>query len=164
MKATEFIRKNLDGTKGWTLGLIADMKDSPLTQPTPNGGNHVAWILSHLIHSESNLLDVFLLGKPNRFPELASCSMKSEPTTNADDYLPMDELMAKFEEIRSASIAHLDTLTDDDLDAKSHAPEEMGDMFGTAGGVFAAMCTHVAFHGGQVADCRRAAGRGPLMA
>lgn len=164
MKATEFIRQSLEGTKGWTMGLINDMKDSPLTQPTPNGGNHVAWILGHLVHSESNLLDMFILGKENRFPELANCSMKTEPTTNADDYLSIDELFAKFEEIRAASIAHLETLSDDDLDAKSHAPEEFGQTFATVGGVYGAMCTHVAFHGGQVADCRRAAGRGPLMA
>lgn len=164
MKTTDYIRTLLEGSKGWTMGLINDMKDSPVTQPTANGGNHTAWVLGHLIHSESNLLDIFILGKENRFPELANCSMKTEPSTNPDDYLPMDELFAKFEEIRSASLAHLDTLSDEDLTAKSHAPEEFGPMFSTVGGVYGAMCIHVAFHGGQVAVCRRAAGREPLMA
>ena len=76
----------------------------------------------------------------------------------------MDELLAKSEEIRTATLAHLDTLTDADLDQKSHAPEEFGALFNTVGAVLAAMTTHMSFHAGQVADARRAAGRAPLMA
>ena len=90
--------------------------------------------------------------------------MGSEASTDADVYPSIDELMAKFEEIRSATLAHLDSLTDADLDAPSHAPAEFGPMFGTVGACFAAMASHISFHAGQVADARRAAGRGPLMA
>ena len=72
--------------------------------------------------------------------------------------------MGKFAEIRAATLAHLDTLSEEDLDKPSHAPEEFGELFATVGACFAAMCAHVAFHGGQVSDARRAAGRAPLMA
>lgn len=72
--------------------------------------------------------------------------------------------MGKFEEVRAASLAHLDTLSEADLDKPSHAPEEFGAFFGTVGACYAAMTTHVSFHAGQVADARRAAGRSPLMA
>ena len=164
MNAIEYIKMSLENGKGWTLGLIGDMKDSPLTQPTPNGGNHPLWVLGHIVRAESDLLDCFILGKPNRFPELENCGMGNEPTTNAADYPSMDELLAKFEQIRSATLAHLDTLSEEDLSNKSHAPEEFGDAFGTVGACFAAMGTHMAFHTGQVADARRAAGRKPLMA
>lgn len=164
MKTTDYIKKQLENGKRWALGLIIDMKDAPLTQPTSKGGNHPLWVLGHLVSAESDLLDGFILGKPNRFPELKSFAMGSEPTTNTDDYPSMDELLAKFEEIRSATLAHLDTLSEDDLDAKSHAPEEFGDSFGTVGACYAAMSSHMAFHSGQVADARRAAGRPPLMA
>ena len=57
MKATELIRLSLENSKGWAMGLINDMKDSPLTQPTPNGGNHSTWVLGHIVRSESDLLD-----------------------------------------------------------------------------------------------------------
>ena len=164
MKTTEFIKMALENGKGWTLGLLNDMKDAPLTQPTPNGGNHPLFVLGHIVRAESDLLDGFILGQPNRFPELENCGMGNEPTTNAGDYLSMDELLGKFEEIRSATLAHLDTLSEEDLDKKSHAPEEFGATFGTVGACFAAMATHMAFHTGQVADARRAAGRKPLMA
>ncbi len=164
MNATEYIKMSLESGKGWTLGLINDMKDSPLTQPTPNGGNHPLWVLGHIVRAESDLLDGFILGQPNRFPELENCGMGAEPSLNADDYPTMDELLGKFEQIRAATLAHLETLSDDDLDAKSHAPEEHSAFFGTVGACFAAMGTHMAFHTGQVADARRAAGRKPLMA
>ncbi len=64
MKTTEYIAMALENGKGWTLGLINDMKDAPLQQPTPNGGNHPLWVLGHIVRAESDLLDGFILGKP----------------------------------------------------------------------------------------------------
>ncbi len=162
MNATEFIKMSLVSGKGWLLNLIADMKDAPLTQPTPNGGNHPLWVLGHIVYSESSLFDVFLLGKPNRFPELENCRIGSQPTTNASDYLPLDELLSKFEQIREDSLKHLASLSDDDLDKKSHAPEKYVDSFGTVAKCYSAMIAHMAIHAGQVADARHAAGRKPL--
>lgn len=165
MNAVDYIKMALENGKGWTLGLINDMKDAPLTQPTSNGGNHPLWVLGHIVRAESDLLDGFILGKPNRFPELESAfSMGSTPTADASQYPSMDELMGKFEQIRSASLAHLNSLSDADLDKRSHAPDEFGPPFATVGACFAAMVGHMSFHGGQVADARRAAGRAPLMA
>ena len=40
MNTIDFIKMSLENSKGWAMGLIGDMKDAPLTQPTPNGGNH----------------------------------------------------------------------------------------------------------------------------
>ena len=60
MNAIDFIRMSLENGKGWTLGLIGDMKDAPLTQPTPNGGNHPIWVLGHLVRAESDLLTLSL--------------------------------------------------------------------------------------------------------
>lgn len=165
MNTIDFIKMSLESSRGWAMGLIGDMQDAPLTQPTSSGGNHPLWVLGHLARAESDLLDGFILGKPNRFPDLESAfGMGSTPTTDASQYPSMDELMGKFEEVRAASLAHLDTLSEADLDKPSHAPEEFGAFFGTVGACYAAMTTHVSFHAGQVADARRAAGRSPLMA
>ena len=164
MNAIDYIKMSLENSKGWAMGLIADMQDAPLTQPTPNGGNHPLWVLGHVVRAESDLLDGFILGQPNRFPELEKFSMGNTPSTDASQYPSMDELMGKFEEIRGATLAHLETLSDADLDQRSHAPEEFGPPFATVGACFAAMSTHMSFHAGQVADARRAAGRAPLMA
>ena len=45
MTTTEFIRKGLESSAGMTLKLIDNMKDQPLTFPTPKGGNHPLWVL-----------------------------------------------------------------------------------------------------------------------
>ena len=165
MNTIDYIKMTLENGKGWAMGLISDMKDAPLTQPTSNGGNHPLWVLGHITRAESDLLDGFILGKPNRFPELeAAFSMKTTPTTDASQYPSMDELMGKFEEIRAATLAHFDTLGEDDLDKPSNAPADFGPPFATVGACFAAMAGHMSFHAGQVADARRAAGREPLMA
>ena len=164
MTTIEFIKISLAASTGWSMGLINDMRDAPLTQPTPNGGNHPTWVLGHIVRAESDLLDGFILGQPNRFPEYEKLfGMGSEPSTDASIYPSIDELIGKFELIRAATLAHLDTLTDADLDAASHAPAEFGEMFGTVAACFAAMSSHISFHSGQVADARRAAGRTPLM-
>lgn len=165
MNTIDYIKMSLENSKEWAMGLINDMKDAPLTQPTPSGGNHPLWVLGHIVRAESDLLDGFILGKPNRFPKYEGVfSMGTTPTTDASQYPPMDELFAKFEEIRAATLAHLDTLSEEDLDKPSHAPEEFGPPFATMGACFAAMSTHMSFHSGQVADARRAVGRSPLMA
>lgn len=165
MNTVTYIKNNLESSKNWALALITDMQDAPLTQPTPNGGNHTLWILGHMIHSESHLLDSLILGKPNRFPEWEGLfSMGSIPTPDADKYPTMEELLTKFETMREATLTHLESLTDDDLDQPSHAPEEFKQFFGTVGSCFGAMCSHVSFHTGQVANARLAAGRNPLMA
>ncbi len=165
MQATEFVRLALDSSKDWAMGLILDMKDAPTTQPTSNGGNHPLWVLGHIAYSESMLLDAFILGRENRFPQLAPrFGMQTTPTADAGQYPKMDELRELFEKMRAASLDHLATLTDADLDKRSHAPEEFGAGFATVGGCFASMANHIMFHAGQVADARRAAGRAPLMA
>ncbi len=87
----------------------------------------------------------------------------SEPADNASDYPPFEEVLGKMKEIREGTMALLETMTDDDLSEPSHASEEMRGFFGTKGQCFAALPMHFTFHGGQVADARRSAGRSPLM-
>ena len=165
MNSTAFIRQTLEASKGWALGLLMDLQDAPLAQPTAHGGNHALWILGHLVYSESTLLDSFIHGKPNRFEEWAPIfGIKSVPISNADDYPSFQKVLENFEVIRSDVLAYLGTLSEDDLDAKSHAPEEFGAGFGTVGGCFTAMSTHVSFHAGQAAVVRKSLGRDPLMA
>jgi hypothetical protein len=129
MNTIDFIKTSLASSQGWALGLILDMKDAPLTQPTSNGGNHPLWVLGHIVRAESDLLDAFILGKPNRFPELEAFSMGTTPSTDASKYPSLDELMGKLEEIPAATLAHLDSLSEADLDKSTHAPEEFEPAF-----------------------------------
>jgi hypothetical protein len=65
MKTVEFIRKGLERSKRATMALLDDMKDQPLTFPTPKGGNHPLWVLGHLAYSEGEIIQQTMLGRPN---------------------------------------------------------------------------------------------------
>ena len=67
MNTINFIKNSLEFSSGWMLGLVNDMIDAPLIQPTSSGGNHPLWVIGHLTHSESSLVDGFILNEPNRF-------------------------------------------------------------------------------------------------
>ena len=51
---------------------------------------------------------------------LEKFGMGSTPSTDASDYPSMDELLGKFEEMRSATLAHLETLSGDLDPHESH--------------------------------------------
>ena len=56
MNTIDHIKMSLENSKNWAMGLISDMNDNPLVQPTPNGGNHPLWVLGHVSRAESDLL------------------------------------------------------------------------------------------------------------
>jgi hypothetical protein len=149
---------------GWGRPVFEDMRDAPVTFPTPNGGHHPLWGLGHLQFAEGSIVNGLIKGEDNPYEELAPLFWQgTQPVADAEEYPSMDELFAKYDKARAETIALLDTMTDDDLDKPSHAPPEFGDGANTIGKCFAMLIMHAAFHGGQVADTRRAAGRQPLM-
>jgi hypothetical protein len=69
-----------------------------------------------------------------------------------------------YDELRSQTMAYLDTLTDEDLDLPSKGcPPGMEQYFGTIGKCLIMCGLHSMTHRGQVADSRRAAGHKPAM-
>ena len=163
MNSIDYIKMSLQASRSMLIPMIEDMKDAPLTQPTPNGGNHPLWILGHVTCAEAGIFDGFILGQRNRFADMnESFGVGSKPTTNADDYPSVDELMAKFEEIRTVIMGYLDSISEADLANPSNAPEKFGPKFATIGGCLIALTLHPVFHAGQVADSRRVLERSPL--
>ena len=165
MKATELLRFQMQSTKASIGALLADMQDAPLTQPTINGGNHPTWIAGHLAYSESNLVHHMLGGETNPLIEWKSLfGGGSQPTTDAAQYPPLADLLAKWDEVREHTLAVLDSLTDEDLDKPApNFPPGREEFYGTFGKVLSMTATHPLMHYGQVADARRAAGREKLM-
>ncbi len=163
MNAVSFARNTLQMAEDW-IGLIEDARSIPLQRPTPLGGNHPLWIVGHLAYSEAEMVHEMIEGRPNPLADWASLfGMSSEPQTDASAYPSPDEVWKKAREIRAHTLEVLGGMTDADLDGPSHGSEQQRQMFPTVGACLAALCIHYAFHGGQISDCRRAAGRGPLM-
>ncbi|NOY42060.1 MAG: DinB family protein [Planctomycetes bacterium] len=166
MKTTDFLKMALETSKAFTLGLIDDMKDAPLTQPTVNGGNHPLWVLGHLAYSEANIVNHLILGNENPLIEWKEIfGSGNEVVADADRYPSLDELMKKFEEVRTQTLNVLEGLSDDDLDQPSkNCPPGREKFLGTVGQCFMMLSLHATMHYGQVADARRALGRKPAFA
>src|SRR4051812_44941960 len=96
MKAIDVIRSALKGANDLTLQLIEDMKDSPLTQPTPCGGNHPLWVLGHITFVEGNIPRI-VFGEPNPVAHWAPLFKPgSEPVTDASKYPPLAEILRTY--------------------------------------------------------------------
>jgi len=165
MNGIEMIVLSLEKAKGWLLGLVEDMKDTPVTFPTPKGGNHPLWVLGHVIHSEAGLVARFILGKENPLAKWDSLFGRgSVPEADAARYPSMDELLVEWERVRVRTLDVLRSFSDADLSRPSKAPPELADRFATIADCFSVISLHAIFHAGQVADARRALGRKPLLA
>jgi len=165
MNATDFISQSLDQSKSWVLPLIMDMQDAPTALPTP-GGNHPHWILGHLTYSESLLIQKYMLGGEHPLGDWGEIfGAGHDVVADAAGYPSFEGVLNQFEKTRSETLEVLSSLNDADLDKPSAAPPEgSGEFFATYARCFTAVPLHYTFHGGQVADARRAIGRPPLMA
>jgi hypothetical protein len=164
MKTVDFIRMGLEGSAKAALVGIDDMKDAPLTFPTPKGGNHPLWVLGHITFVEGQLVQHIMLGKPNPVAQWGELfGMKSEPTADASKYPKLEEIREKFLELRGETMKLLGTLNDEGLDQRCKAcPPGMEEFIGTYGQCFLIIIFNTMTHRGQVCDARRAAGRKPL--
>ncbi len=165
MNAIDFAKGSLETSKNFVMMLIMDMKDAPLTQPTAKGGNHPLWVLGHLVYSEANIVNHIILGETNPLIEWKEIFGDGyECVTDLSKYPPFDEVVAKFEEVRERTMTLLNGFTEADFDKPSkNCPPERQEIIGTVGKCFIVLGLHPAMHFGQVADARRAAGRGPLF-
>ena len=164
MTAIEQIKTALEQSNTWAMALMNDMKDAPTTAPTVNGGNHPHWVLGHLVHSEAAMVHVFIQGQPSPLAKWdALFGMGTQPDPQGSGYPSMDELLAEFDSVRAETLKVLAGMSDADLDRPSQAPDHLAPMFGTLGKCFSMVSLHSAFHAGQVADARLAAGRKPLF-
>lgn len=164
MNGTEVISLSLEKGKVWLLGLVEDMKDAPVTFPTPKGGNHPLWVLGHVILAEAGLVARFILGEENPLAKWDSLFGKdSVPEANAARYPSMDELVSEWDRVRARTLEVLGSFSDADLAKPSKAPPELAMMFGTIADCFSVISMHATFHAGQVADARRVLGRRPVF-
>ena len=165
MKTLEMLRFQMEFSKKMTAGLLADMLEAPLTQPTTNGGNHPTWIAGHLAYSEANLISHIMRGNTNPLLEWKELFGRgTEPSTDTNKYPPLSELLAKWDEVRAETLKVVDSLSEEDLDKPCpNPPPGREEFFGTYAKVLAMVSMHTLMHRGQVADARRAANRDVLM-
>lgn len=164
MTATDTIRASLHTAMEFATALLRDMADEPLTRPHPDHGNHPYWVLGHLVVSEASLLDEHLLGRPNRHEKwMDRFDAGTTPGPDTGGGPTYRELFAALEAVRADTLAYLDELAPSDLGKPCFKADGPDPGFETVIDCLSAMSFHMAFHAGQVADARRAAGRKPLF-
>ncbi len=158
MQSIELVRDNLKHSRDRVLARVEEMREHAVVFPTPHGGAHTLWVLGHLAYIEALVIRGFMLGEPN---PLAEWEKPFDGDGTSDDpslYPPFDEVLAKCREMREWTLAHLDSLSEDDLDRLSaNAPEGFEDTFGTYRLCLQFVADHWYMHRGQLADARRAA-------
>jgi uncharacterized damage-inducible protein DinB len=167
MTTRELLRFALQSSDEWTRSPAEDMRDAPLTQPTPRGGNHPMWVMGHLAHAEGAIRGM-ITGEPNPLEDWAEYfGQGTEPHLEADRYPPYEEVLARSAEAREATMRLLDELPEEELAAApKHLPPGLPEMdwMKSTGHILNLIAMHRLSHCGQLTDARRAAGKTPLVA
>ena len=164
MKTIETIRFALTAADGAFTQLAEDMRDAPLTRPTPRGGNHPMWVVGHITFIEAGIPHI-LFGEPNPLAHWAPLfAPGSEPKDDASAYPPYDEVLRAYRGHRARTLKILDGLSEAELDRPTKAPlKGLEQVLATFGQTLLVQALHQMTHRGQLADARRAAGRKPLF-
>lgn len=156
MKATEVLARTMGMGHQLASMMFDDVRDAPLTQPTPKGGNHPLWVAGHLAWAEGGMFQL-ITGEANPCEDWKPLfGGGTEPVADSSKYPPFADVAAKFLSLREANIKALARMSDADLDKQ--VP-----MFGTLGQAFSDVSMHATMHLGQVADARRVLGRKPFF-
>jgi hypothetical protein len=164
MTGREVLKNALDGTRK-TLGwFVQDFTDAELfVRPVP-AANHVAWQIGNVISGDFFFVRTEFPSAP--MPELPEGFLelhgpKGTSNDGPDGFLTKDQYLKLLEEVRTATIAALMALTDEDLDRPSS--EGMRPFAPTIGSVFQLASDHTLMHAGQFSVIRRKLGKPVLM-
>ncbi|MCH9648775.1 MAG: DinB family protein [Deltaproteobacteria bacterium] len=159
MESIDLIRDNLNKSRDRVLARVEEMRPHGVIFPTPEGGGHTLWVLGHLAFIEGLVVQGFMLAQPNPLASWEELFDAGDPTGDAGQYPPFDQVLAKCREVRESTLKLLSSLSEEDLDrASANPPEGFEEIFGTYRLCFQFVADHWYMHRGQLADSRRAAG------
>ncbi len=163
MTEGELLAEQLEGTRDWTLKLIADLNGDDWTfQPQP-GLAHALWTCGHLASAQNTLIHVRCLGASVIDPAFAQCFPMGGPVRSAGafDYPPIESVLATMDQVHRKSCDSVRTMTAEFLsepafgaDGKSTHPH-----YRDKRGAISHGDRHEAFHAGQIALLRRLLGK-----
>lgn len=152
MDAKTVLKNSLAMADLVSLGYLNDMTDADLMHRPHPGCNHVNWQMGHLIASERQMMVAINPEKTPALPE-GFAEKYDRGTGNIEDpaqFLTKDQLMELFKTQRAATLAFLESLTEEQLDAPSGI-----DYAPTFGDVISLQGSHWLMHCGQWVVVRR---------
>jgi hypothetical protein len=164
MNGRQAIKAALESTKGNLHWYVSDFSDADLlVRPVP-GANHAAWQIGNVIGGDIYLVRTELPAAaypdlPPGFSDLHGS--KGAHKDGPEGFLTKSEYLKLFDEVRSATIAALEGLTDADLDRPTS--EKMRSWTPTLGHLFLMVSNHTLMHTGQFTVIRRKLGKPVLF-
>lgn len=160
MTAKELIRNAFGGSE-LVIGRYLDglKKDDLLIRAVP-GMNHIAWQLGHLIAGERKMMEMIRPGCAPPLPEgfEETYTMANTTVDEPSKFLSPEEYLALWKTQRAATMALLDSLPDDELDATEAAGGPLPPFAPTVGQLMHLAGTHPMLHAGQFVAVRRKLG------
>jgi hypothetical protein len=164
VQAKDAIKAALNQTNGILERFLSDLSDADLlVRPVPNA-NHIAWQLGHLINSEPGIVRMEL--PDAAYPDLpAGFEQQYSKETAAVDppkgFLTKAEYLSLAKQVRGATLAVLDKMTDADLDRACTG--RMAKLTPRLADMFLLLSSHTMMHAGQFSVVRRKLGKPVLM-
>ena len=164
MNAKDVLKHALKMNHDILTGYLGDLSDADLlVRPAP-GANHIAWQLGHLINSEPHLIHMEL--PDAAYPPLPAgfAEQYTKETAKLESpagYRTRDEYLALAKQMRGATRAALDQLSDADLDRASTG--RMAQFAPKLADLFLLVANHTMMHAGQFTVVRRKLGKPVLF-
>ncbi len=160
MKAKDAIKLAIDAGDMVGLGYLQDLSDKEFMHRPCPGCNHINWQVGHLISAEHEMIGKAV---PGSMPPLPAgfAEKYTKDTATSDDpnaFVKKDELLVLHKQARAATLAALEKMTDEQLDAPSGV-----EFAPTVGAIFSMQGSHWLMHAGQWVVVRRQLGRKPLF-
>lgn len=160
MNSRQAIKLAIDTGEMVSLAYLEDLTDQELMRRPCPGCNHINWQVGHLIAAENGML---VKVAPATTPPLPGgfAERYTKDTAVSDDpkaFCNKDELLKTYRQQRTATLAALDKMSDEQLDAPSGF-----DFAPTFGALMSLQGSHWLMHAGQWAVVRRQLGRKPLF-
>jgi hypothetical protein len=159
MNAKDVLRSTMALSQTVITKYVDDLTDAEILQRPGPGCNHVAWALGHLIASEVGLLSGICPGKAAELPAgfTEKHDKKNAASDNPADFLSCRGYLDLFAQVRTATLAAMDQMSDAELDEPG--PEHFRKMLPTKGHVLMLIGTHPMMHAGQFVPLRRRLGK-----
>lgn len=164
MNPAELLAEQFDGTRQWTMALIADLSGDDWTHQPAEGMAHALWLCGHLAFAQDALISVRCLGEVSALPPgfadhfPIGAAVKSAVEY---DYPSIDLVLSTLKDGHGKAMAAIRGMSDSLLaepcfaaDGKTPHPHYTNKC-----GVVTHASRHEAFHAGQIATIRRLLGK-----
>ncbi len=164
MTQNELLIDHLEGTRDWTLKLLADFDGDDWTFQPAGGMAHALWLCGHLACAQDLLVFNRVLGQPATLDvKFTSHFPIGSPVKSAveHDYPPVDVVRSTMDDMHKRTLAAIAEIPDDVLAQPAFAGDgtSIHPHYRTKGGAIAHLNRHEAFHAGQISSIRRLVGK-----